>query len=49
MAKVRAKAIRLNISLNKDLVQRIDAAANACGRSRSAFLAQAAKREMPAA
>ncbi|MDT0138129.1 type II toxin-antitoxin system HicB family antitoxin [Acidovorax sp. PRC11] len=49
LAKVRAKAIRLNISLNEGLVQRIDAAAKARGQSRSAFLAQAAEREMSAA
>ncbi|RYF06333.1 MAG: ribbon-helix-helix protein, CopG family [Comamonadaceae bacterium] len=49
LSKVRAKAIRLNISLNESLVQRIDAAARARGQSRSAFLATAAEREMAAA
>ncbi len=49
LSKVRAKAIRLNISLNEGLVHRIDAAAKARGQSRSAFLAQAAEREMAAA
>lgn len=49
LAKVRAKAIRLNISLNEGLVQRIDAAAKARGQSRSAFLATAAEREMAGA
>lgn len=46
LAKVRAKALRLNISLNETLVQRIDAAAKARGQTRSAFLATAAEREM---
>lgn len=46
LAKVRAKAVRLNISLNEALVQRIDAAAKARGQSRSAFLATAAEHEM---
>lgn len=46
LAKVRAKAVRLNISLNESLVQRIDAAAKARGQSRSAFLATAAERVM---
>lgn len=49
LAKVRAKAIRLNISLNEGLVQRIDAAAKARGQSQSAFLATAAEREMAGA
>jgi predicted RNase H-like HicB family nuclease len=49
LSKVRAKAIRLNISLNEGLVHRIDATAKARGQSRSAFLAQAAEREMAAA
>lgn len=48
LAKVRSKAIRLNISLPENLVQRIDAAAKSRGQSRSAFLAIAAEREMAA-
>ena len=46
LAKVRAKAVRLNISLNESLLQRIDATAKARGQSRSAFLATAAEHEM---
>ena len=49
LAKVRAKAVRLNISLNESLLQRIDAAAKARGQLRSAFLATAAEREMASA
>lgn len=49
LSKVRAKAVRLNISLPENLVQRIDAAAKARGQSRSAFLASAAEHEMMAA
>lgn len=49
LTKVRAKAVRLNISLNESLVQRIDAAAKARGQTRSAFLATAAKHEMASA
>lgn len=49
LAKVRAKAVRLNISLNEALVQRIDAAAKARGQTRSAFLAAAAEHEMASA
>lgn len=46
VAKVRAKAVRLNISLPENLVPRIDAYAKARGMSRSAFLALAAEHEM---
>ncbi len=46
LAKVRAKAVRLNISLPESLVPRLDAAAKARNQSRSAFLAAAAEREM---
>lgn len=49
LAKVRAKAVRLNISLNESLLQRIDATAKARGQSRSAFLAAAAEHEMAGA
>ena len=44
--KVRSRAIRLNISLPENLVQRIDAVARQRGQSRSAFLASAAEHEM---
>lgn len=47
--KVRSRAIRLNISLPEGLVQRIDAAAQERGQSRSAFLATAAEHEMAGA
>ena len=46
LSKVRSRAVRLNISLPENLVQRIDAAARRRGQSRSAFLATAAEREM---
>lgn len=46
LAKVRAKAVRLNISLPENLLQRIDLAAKVRGQSRSAFLATAAEHEM---
>src|SRR5690606_4382083 len=46
LSRVRAKAVRLNISLPEGLVQRIDAAAKRRGQSRSAFLAMAAEHEM---
>lgn len=46
LSKVNAKAVRLNISLPENLVQRIDATAQARHLSRSAFLAVAAEREM---
>ncbi|HVR48526.1 MAG TPA: type II toxin-antitoxin system HicB family antitoxin [Pseudorhodoferax sp.] len=48
LAKIRSKAIRLNISLPENLVQRIDLAAKQRGQSRSAFLAIAAEHEMEA-
>ena len=46
IARIRSRAIRLNISLPENLVQRIDATARQRGQSRSAFLATAAEREM---
>lgn len=46
LSRVRSRAIRLNISLPENLVQRIDAAARQRGQSRSAFLATAAEHEM---
>lgn len=46
LAKVRARAVRLNISLPENLVQRIDSAAKSRGQTRSAFLASAAEHEM---
>ncbi|MGE4336838.1 MAG: type II toxin-antitoxin system HicB family antitoxin [Pigmentiphaga sp.] len=46
LSRVRSRAVRLNISLPEDLVQRIDAAARQRGQSRSAFLAMAAEHEM---
>ena len=49
LAKVRDRAVRLNISLPESLVPRIDAYAKARGMSRSAFLAIAAEHEMAAA
>lgn len=46
LSRVRSRAIRLNISLPENLVQRIDATARHRGQSRSAFLATAAEHEM---
>lgn len=46
VSRVRSRAIRLNISLPENLVQRIDATARQRGQSRSAFLAAAAEHEM---
>lgn len=37
------KAVRVNVSIEESLLQRIDRAARAIGESRSSFLAQAAK------
>jgi len=45
-SRVRPRAIRLNISLPENLVQRIDTTARQRGQSRSAFLAAAAEHEM---
>ncbi|MCO6186831.1 type II toxin-antitoxin system HicB family antitoxin [Rhizobium sp. L1K21] len=42
------KAVRLNITLPEDVLNDIDAFANAHGLSRSGFLAQAARRQMQA-
>ncbi|MDS1140295.1 type II toxin-antitoxin system HicB family antitoxin [Pusillimonas sp. SM2304] len=46
LTRIRARAVRLNISLPENLVLRIDATARQRGQSRSAFLATAAEREM---
>jgi len=46
LSRVKVPSVRLNISLPEPLLQRIDAAAQRRGQSRSAFLAQAALREM---
>jgi predicted RNase H-like HicB family nuclease len=46
LAKVSSKAVRLNISLPRNLLGRIDSAAREHHLSRSAFLAMAAKRVM---
>ncbi|GAA5234229.1 ribbon-helix-helix protein, CopG family [Verticiella sediminum] len=46
LSRVRSRAVRLNISLPENLVQRIDTAARQRGQSRSAFLAMAAEHEM---
>ncbi|MFW8566933.1 type II toxin-antitoxin system HicB family antitoxin [Orrella sp. 11846] len=42
ISQVRSRAVRLNISLPENQVQRIDATARQRGQSRSAFLATAA-------
>lgn len=46
LAKIRSQPMRLNISLPKYLVTRIDNYAKAHHLSRSGFLAKAAEREM---
>jgi predicted RNase H-like HicB family nuclease len=46
LSKLNAKAVRLNISLPENLLNRIDAEAKTRRLSRSAFLAVAAEREM---
>lgn len=40
------RAVRLNISMDETLVEAIDRAAKAAGQSRSAFLAEAARRRI---
>lgn len=40
------RTVRINISLDKALVDQVDAAANARGLTRSAFLAQAAREKI---
>ena len=42
------KAVRVNVSIEESLLQRIDRAAQAAGESRSSFLAQAARARMAA-
>ncbi|KGE01215.1 type II toxin-antitoxin system HicB family antitoxin [Rhizobium sp. YS-1r] len=41
-----AKAVRINVTLPEDVLQRIDTFAEASGLSRSGFLARAARHEM---
>jgi len=48
-ARVRPRAVRLNISLPETLVQVIDREARLRGQSRSAFLASVASKEISAA
>ncbi|KQY21577.1 type II toxin-antitoxin system HicB family antitoxin [Rhizobium sp. Root482] len=43
------KAVRVNVTLPEDVLQQIDAFAEANGLTRSGFLSRAAKREMQAA
>ncbi|GIL01297.1 MAG: HicB family protein [Alphaproteobacteria bacterium] len=43
------RAVRLNISMDETLVDAIDRAASAAGQSRSAFLAEAARRRLKGA
>lgn len=44
-----AKAIRINVSIDENLLGAIDAAAKAAGQSRSSFLAEAARSKIRAA
>lgn len=48
-APVKAKAVRINITVPEDALREIDAYAEGHGYTRSGFLVQAAKREMEAA
>ncbi|MBY6240648.1 type II toxin-antitoxin system HicB family antitoxin [Methylosinus sp. Sm6] len=43
------RAVRVNISIDEGLLERIDRAASAVGQSRSSFLAEAAKRHIAGA
>lgn len=47
-ARIDTRAVRVNITLPADVLERIDAYAEEHGLSRSGFLAQAAKHEMEA-
>lgn len=44
-----SKAVRLNISMDENLLAAVDRAAQAAGQSRSAFLAEAARQRVRAA
>lgn len=44
-----AKAVRINVSIDENLLSAIDAAARSAGQSRSAFLAEAARSKIRAA
>jgi predicted RNase H-like HicB family nuclease len=46
VARVNPRAVRLNVSLPENLLQRIDAYARTHGATRSGFLAEAARRAM---
>lgn len=48
-APVKAKAVRINITVPEDALREIDAYAEGHGYTRSGFLVQAARREMEAA
>ena len=48
-AQVKAKAVRINITVPEDALREIDAYAEGHGFTRSGFLVQAARREMQAA
>jgi predicted RNase H-like HicB family nuclease len=42
----KSRSVRINITVQEDILHRIDAFAKSCGMSRSAFLAFAAQREL---
>ncbi len=44
-----SKAVRINISIDENLLSAVDAAAKAAGMSRSSFLAEAARKRIRAA
>lgn len=46
---ITSRAVRVNITLPADLLERIDSVAESRGMNRSGFLAQAARREMETA
>ncbi|WP_036293281.1 type II toxin-antitoxin system HicB family antitoxin [Methylosinus sp. PW1] len=41
-----SRAVRVNISIDENLLERVDRAARAAGQTRSSFLAEAAKRRL---
>ncbi|MCS0501396.1 type II toxin-antitoxin system HicB family antitoxin [Ancylobacter mangrovi] len=45
-AELPARAVRINITVDENLLARIDTAAKAAGQNRSAYLAEAAKARM---
>ncbi|MCP4110283.1 MAG: CopG family transcriptional regulator [Desulfobacteraceae bacterium] len=44
--EVESKAVRVNITIQKNILDKIDDFAKSCGMNRSAFLSQAAQKEL---